>query len=158
VAVRLRPLSDDEVPEFIAGLREEYVRGLMEDARLSQREAEEKAASDHTALFPGGKAQPDQRMYVIERETGEPVGHMFWAERSAPGSEPRAFLYLIAISEPFRGRGHGREAMQLLEDEVRAAGLPGVDLNVWGRNDVARSLYSKIGYEERAVFMSKDLA
>jgi ribosomal protein S18 acetylase RimI-like enzyme len=47
--------------------------------------------------------------------------------------------------------------MQLLEEEVRGAGLPGVDLNVWGRNDLARSLYRRLGYEERAVFMSKDL-
>jgi ribosomal protein S18 acetylase RimI-like enzyme len=157
MAVRLRPLRDDEVPEFIAGLREEYARGLMQDAGLTQDEAEEKAASDHTALFPGGRPQADQHMYVVERDTGEPVGHVFWAKRSAPGSGPRAFLYQILISEPFRGRGHGREAMELLEGEVRAAGLPGVDLNVWGRNDLARSLYRKLGYEERAVFMSKDL-
>jgi ribosomal protein S18 acetylase RimI-like enzyme len=158
MAVRLRPLRDDEVPEFIAGLGEEYVRGLMEDAGLTQHEAEEKAASDHAALFPGGKPQADQHMYVVERDTGEPVGHVFWAKRSAPGSGTRAFLYQLYISDPFRGRGHGREAMQLLEDEVRAAGLPGVDLNVWGRNDLARSLYRKLGYEEQAVFMTKDLS
>jgi ribosomal protein S18 acetylase RimI-like enzyme len=157
MAVRLRPLRDDEVPEFIGGLREEYVQGLMEDAGLSQGEAEEKAAADHSALFPAGVPQPDQHMYVVERDTGEPVGHVFWAKRSAPGSGPRAFLYQVFISEPFRGRGHGREAMQLLEDEVRGAGLRGVDLNVWGRNDVARSLYRRLGYEERAVFMSKEL-
>ena len=157
MAVRLRPLRDDEVPEFIAGLREGYVQGLIEDAGLSEHEAEEKAASDHSALFPGGKPQPDHHMYVVERATGEPVGHVFWAERSAPGSGPRAFLYDVFISEPFRGRGHGREAMQLLEEEVRGAGLPGVDLNVWGRNDLARSLYRRLGHEERAVFMSKDL-
>ena len=158
MVTRLRPLSDDEVPEFIAELREGYVRGLMEDAGLSQNEAEEKAASDHAALFPEGKAQPDHRMYIVERDTGEPMGRLFWATRSAPGSGKRAFLYDVYISEPFRGRGHGREAMDLLEEEVRAAGLPGIDLNVWGRNDLARSLYRKLGYEERAVFMSKDLS
>jgi ribosomal protein S18 acetylase RimI-like enzyme len=48
--------------------------------------------------------------------------------------------------------------MQLLEDEVRAAGLPGIDLNVWGGNDLARSLYRKLGYAEQAVFMTKDLS
>ena len=157
MVTRLRPLRDDEVPEFLDGLREEYVRGLMEDAGLSRGNAEEKAASDHEALFPHGKPQPDQHMYAVERETGEPVGHVFWARRSAPGSGPRAFLYQIFISEPFRGRGHGREAMQLLEEEVRSAGLPGIDLNVWGGNDPARALYRKLGYGEQAVFMTKDL-
>jgi ribosomal protein S18 acetylase RimI-like enzyme len=157
MAIRLRPLRDDEIPGFIDGLHDEYVRGLVDDAGLSQQEAEEKATHDHAALFPGRKPQADQHMFVVEDDAGEPVGHLFWAKRSAPGSGPRAFLYQIQIDEPFRGQGYGREAMELLEAEVRGAGLPGVDLNVWGRNDVARSLYRKLGFEERAVFMTKEL-
>ena len=46
--------------------------------------------------------------------------------------------------------------MQLLEQEAQSAGLPGIDLNVWGGNEVARSLYRSLGFAERAVFMSKD--
>jgi ribosomal protein S18 acetylase RimI-like enzyme len=157
MSIRLRPLRDEEIPGFIEGLHDEYVRGLIEDAAMSPQEAEEKATSDHAALFPGRKPQTDHHMYVVEDESGDPVGHLFWAKRSAPGSGPRAFLYQIRIDERFRGRGYGREAMELLEDEVRAEGLPGVDLNVWGRNDLARSLYRKLGFEERAVFMTKEL-
>ena len=157
MAVRLRPLGDDEVRRFLDSLHDEYVRGLVEDASMSTEEAEEKATSDHAALFPDQKPQPDHHMYVVERETGEPVGHVFWAKRQAPGSGSRAFLYSISIDEPFRGRGYGRRAMELLEEEVRAVGLPGVDLNVWGGNDLARSLYRKLGFEERAIFMSKEL-
>ena len=47
--------------------------------------------------------------------------------------------------------------MLLLEDEVRARGLSRVALNVFGGNDVARSLYRSVGYSETAVFMSKEL-
>jgi hypothetical protein len=36
-------------------------------------------------------------------------------------------------------------------------GLNGIDLNVWGRNDIARALYRTAGYYERAVAMSKEL-
>ena len=159
MTVRLRPLRDDEVPRFIDELRDEYVRGLMEDASMSRQDAGEKADSDHAALFPGGRPQADHHMYVVEDEFGEPVGHLFWAKRLAPGSGSvsRAFLYQVYIDEPFRGRGHGRRAMELLEAEVRAEGLLGIDLNVWGGNDLARSLYRKLGFEERAVFMSREL-
>ena len=124
---------------------------------MTSEEAEEKAANDHASLFPGGRPQPDHHLYVVEGEAGEAVGHLFWAKRAAPGSASRAFLYQIYIDEPFRGEGFGRQAMQLLEAEVRAEGLPGIDLNVWGGNDLARSLYRKLGFEERAVFMSKEL-
>lgn len=157
MTVRLRPLREDEVRGFIDGLGREYVRGLIEDASLTKEEAEEKAANDHASLFPGGRPQPDHHMYILESETGEAVGYLFWARREAPGSGSRAFLYQILIDEPFRGRGLGRQAMELLETEVRADGLPGIDLNVWGGNDLARSLYRSLGFEERSVFMSKEL-
>jgi ribosomal protein S18 acetylase RimI-like enzyme len=157
MTVRLRPLRDDEVPGFIGELRDEYVRGLIADASMSREDAEEKACSDHAALFPGGGPQADHHMYVVEDESGSPVGHLFWAKRHPSASAPRAFLYQVYIDEPFRGQGHGRQAMELLEAEVRAEGLPGIDLNVWGDNDLARSLYRKLGFEERAVFMSKEL-
>jgi ribosomal protein S18 acetylase RimI-like enzyme len=159
VAVRLRPLRDEELPEFIDTLRGEYVRTLVADAGMSRNDAEDKASADHGSLFPGGRRQPNQRIYLLEdATTGEVRGHLFWAERKPPGlTTTRAFLYEIYIDERFRGQGLGRRAMELLETEVRDEGLPGIDLNVWGGNDPARSLYRSLGFAERSVFMSKEL-
>jgi ribosomal protein S18 acetylase RimI-like enzyme len=64
----------------------------------------------------------------------------------------------LFIDERFRGQGLGRKALELVEADARDAGLRGIDLNVWGRNDVARRLYRPAGFDERAVFMSKELA
>jgi ribosomal protein S18 acetylase RimI-like enzyme len=64
-------------------------------------------------------------------------------------------VYSIEIYEPFRGRGYGRQAMLLAEDEVREKGLSHIALNVFGGNEVARSLYLSLGYVETAVFMRK---
>jgi ribosomal protein S18 acetylase RimI-like enzyme len=157
MAIRLRPLRDDEVRGFIDELRREYVRGLIEDAGMSREDAEQKAGDDHASLFPDGRPQPDHRMYLLEDEAAESVGHLFWARRQPQGSTTRAFLYQIYIDEPFRGHGLGRRAMELFEAEARAEGLPGIDLNVWGGNEPARSFYRTLGFAERAVFMSKEL-
>ena len=90
--------------------------------------------------------------------TGERAGHLFWAERQPPGSVgTRAYLYELLIEEPFRRRGLGRRALELLEEQARDEDLPGIDLNVWGGNDAARALYRAAGFSERAVFMSKEL-
>ena len=62
------------------------------------------------------------------------------------------------VEEHFRGRGLGRKALELIEEEARAEDLRGIDLNVWGGNDAARALYRTAGYYERAVSMSKELA
>jgi ribosomal protein S18 acetylase RimI-like enzyme len=157
--IRLRPLRDDELPAFIEHGKREYERSLVEDAGLTPGDATTKTERDYAALFPEGARQSNQRIYALEdAESGEQVGRLFWAERVPPeGKAARCYLYDIEIDERFRGRGLGRRAMKLLEQEARSAGLPGIDLNVWGDNDVARSLYRSLGFGERAVFMSKEL-
>ena len=45
--------------------------------------------------------------------------------------------------------------MALLEEEARRLGVPRIELNVFGGNEVARSLYRSLGYGEEAVVMSK---
>ena len=47
--------------------------------------------------------------------------------------------------------------LRALEAEARTRGLPVDEFNVWGGNAVARSLYRTLGYEERSVFMGKNL-
>jgi hypothetical protein len=47
--------------------------------------------------------------------------------------------------------------MLLLEEQVRALGLDQIALNVFGGNEVARSLYRSLDYAETAVWMRKRL-
>jgi ribosomal protein S18 acetylase RimI-like enzyme len=159
VDIRLRPLGEDEFPDFLERLRIEYVRSMVEEAGMTSAAAEEKATADHASLFPGRVPQPNQRIYILEDEaTGERAGHLFWAERQPPGSlGTRAYLYELLIDERFRRQGLGRRALDLLEKQVRDEGLPGIDLNVWGGNGAARALYRAAGFSERAVFMAKEL-
>jgi len=157
--LRLRPLRDDELPAFIEHGKREYRRTLVDEAGLSSERAAVKTESDYASLFPDGSRQAHHRISVLEdADSGEAVGRLFWAERTPSDDDgPRCFLYDIEIDETFRGQGLGRRAMELLEQEAHIAGLPGIDLNVWGGNEVARSLYRSLGFAERAVFMSKEL-
>jgi ribosomal protein S18 acetylase RimI-like enzyme len=159
VELRLRPLRDEEFPEFLEFLRREYVRGMVEDAGMPREAAEQKATADHASAFPGRERQAQHRIYLLEdADTEERVGHLFWAPRQPPGSATtRAYLYELFIDERFRGQGLGRQAMALLEAQARDEGLPGIDLNVWGGNEPARALYLSLGFAERAVMLSKAL-
>jgi GNAT superfamily N-acetyltransferase len=47
--------------------------------------------------------------------------------------------------------------MLLAEEEARRRGIPRLALNVFGGNNVARRLYTSLGYVENAVAMSKAL-
>jgi ribosomal protein S18 acetylase RimI-like enzyme len=145
VDVALRPLRDDELPAFFERGRAEYERQLVEFAHLDVDEARAKADRD---FVPGD----GQLLYAVEA-AGDVVGSLWFAELRG-----RAYLYEVWIDPAARGRGLGRAAMRALEAEARRRGLRGVEFNVWAGNDVARSLYRSLGYEEHAVFMSKDFA
>jgi ribosomal protein S18 acetylase RimI-like enzyme len=47
--------------------------------------------------------------------------------------------------------------MRLAEEEARNRDIHRIELNVFGGNTVARSLYQSLGYVERSVRMALDL-
>jgi len=157
VALRLRPLREDELPELIERGRRSYADNLVSQAGASREGAAHKARNDWERFFPGGNLQPDNEVFAVVGSDNERVGDLWLAFRENDFGERVAFLYWIEIAPEFRGQGLGRETMLLFEREVRARGLSEANLMVFGGNDVARSLYGSLGYTERAVFMSKSV-
>jgi ribosomal protein S18 acetylase RimI-like enzyme len=156
--LRLRPLRADELPAYIEHGRAAYEHDLAEQAGLTPPAARKKTAADWARLFPDGTLPPGNELYVIEdADSGERVGDLWFAERDNDADEKSLYVYSVEIAPELRGRGFGREAMQLFEDEARRRGLSETNLTVMGGNEIARSLYRSLGYVERAVFMSKDL-
>jgi ribosomal protein S18 acetylase RimI-like enzyme len=154
--VRLRAVRDDEVADFVARTRDGYAEDLERSARVPREEARATAERQLAALVPDGRPAEGQHLFVVEDETRRAVGRLWFAEREQD-SRPVAWIYDIAIDEHLRGRGLGRQAMLLLEEEVRKRGLPEIGLNVFGANEPARSLYRSLGYAEVSVWMSKEL-
>src|SRR5512142_3313491 len=121
MTLRLRPLRDDELPDFIERGQAAYARDMVSQAGLTPEQAEKKAEHDWSRLLPNGAVGPGHHLFAVEdEETGERVGDLWLAERSSDFEGTAAFVYSIEIYETFRGRGFGRQAMLLAEDEVRS--------------------------------------
>ena len=150
-------MREDEFPAYVARGKRRYAEDMVENGGLDRESAEKKSESDWSSLFPGGVPGENQFVFAVEDETGTRVGDVWFAHRPNQVREDVAFLYSIEIDPAYRGRGLGRAAMQALETEVRSRGLGRVELNVFGGNEVARSLYRSLGYAENAVWMGKDL-
>jgi ribosomal protein S18 acetylase RimI-like enzyme len=151
-SVTLRPLREDEFDDWADAHTRRYADGMVEHAGLEREAAERKAASDVASVLPDGIATEGTWFWAIEGEQHRIVGSVFLGVRQGD-----AWLYDIVVDEAERGRGVGRAAMLALEQEVRVLGYTSVGLNVWGGNDVARSLYRSLGYTERSVGMVKQL-
>jgi ribosomal protein S18 acetylase RimI-like enzyme len=108
-------------------------------------------------LVREGRPIAGQQLFWVENpETGERIGRVWLGERFR--GQPIGFLYEVEIEPAFRGRGLGREAMLLVEEEARRRGFTEIRLNVFGGNEVARSLYRSLGYAEFAIGMRKRLS
>lgn len=117
-------------------------------------EAEANANLSIERLFPNGSPEPGQLVGRLE-SSKQIVGYL-WIGIATSDPE-RWWVWDVMINEEFRGRGYGREAMLLAEQLARREGALTIGLNVFGHNQVARTLYSSLGYEETTVQMRKAL-
>ncbi len=150
MALQLRPIENDEFVAWLPLLREDYAQDLVRDYGMSADRARAKAVAEID-----GHLAPGHFVFVIEVD-GEPVGHLWLVERR-DADEPTLVVYDIDVDEPYRGRGFGKAAMVLAEEEARRRELTRITLHVGGRNEVARNLYRSLGFEENSVAMSKSI-
>jgi ribosomal protein S18 acetylase RimI-like enzyme len=155
VSVELRPMRQDEFDAFAEHGREGYVRQLVEFSGMEPAAAQAKAERDYAMTLPQGLETPGHWLFAVEADERR-VGTVWFAERVLDGRTV-AYLYEIEIDETERGRGLGRAAMEAFEREAARRGLTELELNVFGGNTVARSLYQSLGWRETAVHMAKRL-
>ena len=153
--VKLRPMRNDEFADWLPQMRDDYARSMIEEGGVSPESASQRAAAQTEQLFPGERPSAEQLVFVVEAD-GEAVGELWLADRDDV-LQRCLFVYQIHIAEAHRGRGYGKEAMLLAEEEARRRGIDRLALNVFGRNTVARRLYRSLGYDENAIAMSKAL-
>jgi GNAT superfamily N-acetyltransferase len=149
--VSLRPYPDAELEAMWAESGERYLGDLRDHGGLTDDEARAKAERDRDWL------RRLERLLVFEIEhEGARVGRaIVWLDAFEKAGS--AWLFEIVLDEAVRGRGLGREALRLAEEEARSRGMTQIGLNVFGGNAVARSLYAGSGYVETSVQMSKPL-
>jgi ribosomal protein S18 acetylase RimI-like enzyme len=121
--------------------------------------ARPEAASE---LFADAEADPDRVLWVLRlREEPLPAGlldvQLHWPD---PGA---AHVRLLLLCPSFQGRGLGSEAVEALENLLRAHGFRAVRLSVPHENPGARAFWERVGYapaaelEERVTVYEKVL-
>jgi ribosomal protein S18 acetylase RimI-like enzyme len=150
----LRPPTQDEFEQWLPHTEAEYARHIAESGSMSAAAAAEKARLDTAQRFTTGLDSPGQVLFRLVAGD-QPVGWL-WLNVPVIGGDPlMAWVNNIEVDPEYRGRGYGRAAMLLAEDEARARGMTSLGLNVHGQNTVARSLYDSLGYEVMTQQMRK---
>jgi ribosomal protein S18 acetylase RimI-like enzyme len=151
--LRFDAFDPPALAEWLAESRSSYISERIK-AGDSPDEAEANATRSFEQLVPGGSPASGQLIGQV-RLGDETVGHL-WVGPAGP--DPlRWWVWDVAIHEDRRGRGLGRQAMLLAEELARSHGATTIGLNVAGQNQVARGLYTSLGYGEQALQMRKAL-
>jgi ribosomal protein S18 acetylase RimI-like enzyme len=156
-SVWLRQPTREEFDEWLPRSEEYYARFIAESGAMPMAQAREKARSDIGRRFTDGLVTPGQLVFRIMADD-EPAGWLWLEAPGTGGGDPlMAWVNNVEVDPAFRGRGYGRQAMVLAEQEVRERGMTSLGLNVHGQNTVARALYDGLGYQTMSLQMRKML-
>jgi GNAT superfamily N-acetyltransferase len=147
-------MTEDEVRAFARRQFGFYVADRVASGETPEI-ARAHANSEWARYFPGGSPGPGHRLYRLL--AGDRPAGVLWlgpVPDSRPGMD---WIYYIEVDEDLRGRGYGRAALRIAEQEAAERGADRLGLNVFGANKVARRLYESAGYEPMAINMMKRL-
>ena len=149
--VSFERFDEKELASFLEGTRGHFIEELIASGS-SRIDASTQGDATFERLCPQGSPAPGQLLGRV-MESGRPIG-VLWL--GPAGTDPqRWWVFDVSIDEQWRGKGYGRQAMLLAERLARDKGATAIGLNVFARNDVARSLYVSLGYVEGSVQMHK---
>jgi ribosomal protein S18 acetylase RimI-like enzyme len=117
------------------------------------------AAEQGPALDRICAGEPNARAFII-REGGTVAGYLVLSIGfSVEYGGTDGFIDELHLVEAFRGRGLGRQVMDVAERAAKQAGIRYLHLEVELHNERARRLYDARGYEDSGrTLMSKRLA
>jgi len=155
--VQLNPMNPEEFRSFLADLSRRYADEHVRAGTWDAKDALDRAHAETETLLPNGLKTPDQFLCVIRDEgTGARVGEVWYCFQRT-GVQSQLFVYWIGIEEKHRRRGYASATLAELERRAGEAGCRRVALHVFGDNEGARSLYTRLGYRETNVLMAKPL-
>ena len=140
----IRPMTAAEFDAFYRWSRENHARELMDEQNLSREAAMAEAEAELARMLPRGMDTADNHLMTIE--AGEPVGFL-WTLHEETDGKKQSFLCDLAIWVPHRRRGYARAALARMEQLAAEAGCLQSVLFVSDRNEAARALYEKCGYQ-----------
>jgi ribosomal protein S18 acetylase RimI-like enzyme len=154
--IKFKNMTPEEFDHFAIESKSRYIDEKMKANNLTQDEANKIADADFARILPDGYQSKDNFLYNLMDQENNNVGYLWYCIRGSTNNK-KAFIADIMIREKFRGKGYGREAMLLLETDVKSRGLKHIGLHVFGFNEVAIKLYQSMGYQTTDLVMEKYL-
>ncbi|GAB2739548.1 GNAT family N-acetyltransferase [Kitasatospora kifunensis] len=153
----IRPIGAEDFPDWLEATKAEF-RAQLVRAGLTEEQARQRCATEHTRLLRQGHATQDVALRRLLAD-GRAVGSFWLALDNGrlPDGSPLAWVMTVDVAPELRGNGYGRELMLAAERECLAAGVRDLGLNVYSGNTVALGLYTSLDYRITHWVLTKTL-
>lgn len=148
-------MRESEYPAYLQYLIPDYAEEIAANYRLSEPAARAQAEREVASGLPDGVNTVGQVLLCIvdpSEATEKLVGYLWYKPDAAMLS---VFITDFHILAAHQGRGLGKQAMALLESDLKAKGFTQIKLRVAGDNDRARHVYEVSGFHVTGINMSK---
>lgn len=136
-------MSHKEFNEFYEWSILDYSRSLINAGLCNEENGFDFAKKEIDLILPQGRDTEKSFIYVITNREKEDVGCIWYCTNF----KDEGFICDFLILERFRRKGYGRQALLLLEDEVKSKKINRLRLNVFKFNKPALELYKSLGYK-----------
>ncbi|MGE5224851.1 MAG: GNAT family N-acetyltransferase [Omnitrophica WOR_2 bacterium] len=155
--VQFIPMTETEFQAYLAEAIQRYAEEHVRAGNWHPVEALEKSRREHEQLLPEGLASKNNYLYsIIDENSGSRLG-IIWFVVDLDRPRRSAFIYDFQIFDEFRRKGYGSQALEALEEKLRASGIEAISLHVFGHNPIAQALYRKMGYEVTGIHMTRQI-
>jgi GNAT superfamily N-acetyltransferase len=153
--VHLVPMTEEEHRSYLETSIPDYAQDHVESGQWRPEEALALSQEEHRKLLPDGLHTPEHFFFTLHAEPGgERVGELWYAVRRE-GLVTAVWIYWLGIREAHRRHGYGTAALRAVEAAAPALGADRVQLHVFGKNAPARATYTRAGFVESNVIMTK---
>lgn len=103
-------------------------------------------------------AEPDRFVLVAEHTDGGIAGFVSGEHRTHWSGQPQLYVGELVVAPHSERRGVGRALMDAVVDHAQQYGLAAITLDTGAANADARAFYSRLGFAEEDVKLTKVLS
>lgn len=150
-------MRQSEYADYLAYFIPDYAAEISSNYGLSEGAALEQAKREVVDDLPDGVNTVGQVLLRLVDASAVAETHVGYLWYKPDTTKRSAFIFDFHILPAFQGKGLAKEALEALEDELKAAGIQQIKLRVAGDNGRARHIYEAFGFGVTGINMSKTI-
>lgn len=140
--------TQGEIESFLKLMMHKFSENICKYENLKLVSAKEKANQEVQLLLDNQNTD----WFWTKKLNDEYIGSLWLQER-----DNDFMLVYVYIEEAFRHQGHGMELMEHIDLHLSASKKDKIVLHVFSENKSAVELYSKCGFTDRSIIMTKQI-